>query len=99
MVSREVGILEAKLKLTQPTERVAGKRERFALVRKGRRVAGLVTAEDLELLEYMEAQSDGENHIQRFAGKFRGQRHWAEIESLLAQAREASKGETPIVLG
>ena len=61
--------------------RVAFQGERIALERHGKTVAGLVSPEDLELLESLEARRD--LAAVRKASKEPGRRRWAKVKAKL----------------
>ncbi len=56
----EMTVTEAREKLSQAVSRIAFSGERIILTRSGKRAAGLVSVEDLELLEYLEDKIDVE---------------------------------------
>ncbi len=53
-----MSISEARQNLAELVNRAAYRRERIALGRRGKRVAAIVSAEDLELLEALEDAAD-----------------------------------------
>ena len=60
---------------------MAFKGERIALERHGKTIAGLVSAEDLELLQMLEDQTD--LAAARKALKERGRRDWSKVKTSL----------------
>jgi prevent-host-death family protein len=53
-----VNVAEVPGTLAEALDRLAGARERVVLTRRGKRIAALVSVQDLELLEQMEDQAD-----------------------------------------
>ena len=66
---------------SETVNRVAFKGERIALERHGKTIAGLVSAEDLELLQMLEDQTD--LAAARKALKERGRRDWSKVKANL----------------
>ena len=66
---------------SETVNRVAFKGERIALERHGKTIAGLVSAEDLELLQMLEDQTD--LAAARKALKERGGRDWSKVKASL----------------
>jgi PHD/YefM family antitoxin component YafN of YafNO toxin-antitoxin module len=64
---------------SETINRVAYKGERIALERHGKTIAGLVSAEDLELLQMLEDQMDLD--ATRKALKERGRRDWLKVKA------------------
>ena len=82
-----MSITEARQQLAELVNRAAYRRERTVLGRRGRKVAAIVSAEDLELLEALEDASDLRAIAQALADPSNASAPipWKQIEKELAK--------------
>ena len=84
----EVAVTKLRTTISDLLDRVVHHGERVAVERYGKRVAALVSSEDLELLEAIENRMDIE--AARRALREPGRRSWDEIRAELAMQDDAA---------
>jgi prevent-host-death family protein len=82
-----MSISEARKQLAELVNRAAYRRERIALGRRGKKVAAIVSADDLELLEALENVADLRAIVQALADPENksAPKPWKRIEKELAK--------------